>query len=84
MVFASGWAFWRAISAASRLQALRFIQSAWYRLADWQLHNTKDHVTLAQSSRFVHGSREDWFRFRSAPMLEVERMLHGLGYDGNN
>jgi fructokinase len=29
-------------------------QMLYYRLADWQLHNTKDHVTLAQSSRIVH------------------------------
>ncbi|PLX32615.1 MAG: hypothetical protein C0600_01980 [Ignavibacteria bacterium] len=34
----------------------RIIQSSYYRLADWQLHNTKEHVTLAQSSRIVHGS----------------------------
>jgi fructokinase len=34
----------------------RIIQSSFYRLADWQLHNTKEHVTLAQSSRIVHGS----------------------------
>jgi fructokinase len=34
----------------------RIVQSSYYRLADWQLHNTKEHVTLAQSSRIVHGS----------------------------
>jgi 5-dehydro-2-deoxygluconokinase len=34
----------------------RIVQSNYYRLADWQLHNTKEHVTLAQSSRIVHGS----------------------------
>ncbi len=34
----------------------RIVQSTFYRLADWQLHNTKDHVTLAQSSHIVHGS----------------------------
>jgi sugar/nucleoside kinase (ribokinase family) len=38
------------------VRAGRFIQSSWYRLADWQLHNTKDHVTLATTSRFVHGT----------------------------
>ncbi len=31
-------------------------QSLYYRLADWQLHNTRDHVTLAQGSRIVFGS----------------------------
>lgn len=34
----------------------RMLQTTYYRLADWQLHNTKDHVALAQSSRIVHGS----------------------------
>lgn len=34
----------------------RIIQSTHYRLADWQLHNTKEHVALAQSSKIVHGS----------------------------
>ncbi|MCB2204412.1 hypothetical protein KQI65_06645 [bacterium] len=34
----------------------RILQSAYYRLAEWQLHNTKEHVALAQSSRIVHGS----------------------------
>ena len=34
----------------------RIIQSAYYRLSEWQLHNTKDHVTLAQGSKIVHGS----------------------------
>lgn len=34
----------------------RIIQSAYYRLAEWQLHNTKEHVTLAQGSKIVHGS----------------------------
>lgn len=33
----------------------RSIQTTYYRLADWQLHNTKEHVTLCQSSRIVHG-----------------------------
>lgn len=32
------------------------VQSSYYRLSDWQLHNTKEHVLLAQSSRIVHGS----------------------------
>ncbi|MFZ1728918.1 MAG: PfkB family carbohydrate kinase [Bacteroidota bacterium] len=32
------------------------IQSAYYRLSEWQLHNTKEHVVLAQGSRIVHGS----------------------------
>lgn len=34
----------------------RIIQSAYYRLSEWQLHNTKEHVTLAQGSKIVHGS----------------------------
>ena len=34
----------------------RMIQSVFYRLSDWQLHNTKEHVTLAQGSKIVHGS----------------------------
>jgi len=34
----------------------RIVQSAYYRLSDWQLHNTKEHVVLAQSSRIIHGS----------------------------
>jgi sugar/nucleoside kinase (ribokinase family) len=34
----------------------RIIQSAYYRLSEWQLHNTKEHVMLAQASRIVHGS----------------------------
>jgi len=34
----------------------RILQTTHYRLADWQLHNTKEHVTLAQSSRIVHAS----------------------------
>ncbi len=34
----------------------RIIQSAYYRLSEWQLHNTKEHVLLAQGSRIVHGS----------------------------
>jgi sugar/nucleoside kinase (ribokinase family) len=37
-------------------RSTRMLQTTYYRLADWQLHNTKDHVTLAQSSRIVHGS----------------------------
>ncbi len=34
----------------------RLAQSTYYRLADWQLHNTKEHVAQAQSSRIVFGS----------------------------
>lgn len=34
----------------------RIIQSAFYRLSEWQLHNTKEHVALAQGSKIVHGS----------------------------
>lgn len=34
----------------------RMLQTTYYRLADFHLHNTKDHVTLAQSSSIVHGS----------------------------
>ena len=34
----------------------QIIQSAYYRLSEWQLHNTKEHVTLAQGSKIVHGS----------------------------
>jgi sugar/nucleoside kinase (ribokinase family) len=34
----------------------RLAQSTFYRLADWQLHNTKEHVAQAQSSRIVFGS----------------------------
>ena len=37
-------------------RAGRILQTTYYRLADWQLHNTKDHVILAQSARIVHGS----------------------------
>jgi sugar/nucleoside kinase (ribokinase family) len=34
----------------------RLEQTTYYRLADWQLHNTKEHVAQAQSSRIVFGS----------------------------
>lgn len=34
----------------------QIIQSAFYRLSEWQLHNTKEHVALAQASRIVYGS----------------------------
>lgn len=34
----------------------RMLQTTYYRLADWQLHNTKEHVLIAQSSRIVHGT----------------------------
>ena len=37
-------------------RAGRILQTTYYRLADWQLHNTKEHVVLAQSARIVHGS----------------------------
>ncbi len=37
-------------------RAGRAIQTTYYRLSDWQLHNTKEHVLLAQGSKFVHGS----------------------------
>lgn len=37
-------------------RAGRILQTTYYRLSDWQLHNTKEHVTIAQSSRIVHGS----------------------------
>ncbi|MBL0175822.1 MAG: hypothetical protein IPP94_11235 [Ignavibacteria bacterium] len=37
-------------------RAGRVLQTTYYRLADWQLHNTKEHVLLAQASRIVHGS----------------------------
>ncbi len=43
-----------SIVFASR--AGRFFQTSYYRIADWQLHNTKDHVAMAQASRIVHGS----------------------------
>ena len=36
-------------------QVGRIVQSSYYRLADWQLHNTKEHVAQAQSSRIVFG-----------------------------
>ena len=34
----------------------RFLQTTYYRIADWQLHNTKEHVALSQASKIVHGS----------------------------
>lgn len=34
----------------------RLLQTAYYRLADWHLHNTKEHITQAQSSAMVHAS----------------------------
>ncbi len=34
----------------------RTLQTTYYRLADFNLHNTREHVTLAQSSAIVHGS----------------------------
>lgn len=37
-------------------RAGRMLQTTYYRLADWHLHNTKDHVLIAQSSGIVHGS----------------------------
>lgn len=37
-------------------RAGRILQTTYYRLSDWQLHNTKEHVLLAQSSRIVHGT----------------------------
>lgn len=37
-------------------RAGRFFQTSYYRIADWQLHNTKEHVLMAQSARIVHGS----------------------------
>jgi len=37
-------------------RSARILQTTYYRLSDWQLHNTKEHVMLAQSSKIVHGS----------------------------
>jgi sugar/nucleoside kinase (ribokinase family) len=37
-------------------RAGRLLQTTHYRLADWQLHVTKEHVALAQGSRIVHAS----------------------------
>ena len=34
----------------------RMLQTTYYRLAEWHLHNTKEHVALAQSPAIVHGS----------------------------
>ena len=37
-------------------RALRSLQTSYYRLADVNLHNTKEHVALAQSSGIIHAS----------------------------
>ncbi|MDH7516195.1 MAG: PfkB family carbohydrate kinase [Bacteroidota bacterium] len=34
----------------------KLIQTTWYRSADWQLQNTKEHISLAQASRIVYAS----------------------------
>jgi fructokinase len=37
-------------------RAGRFFQTSYYRISDWQLHNTKEHVAMSQASRIVHGA----------------------------